>query len=278
MTEPVNIVTLKWGDRYGSVHVNRLYRGVRDNLTRPFRFLCFTDDVQGLASVIEAWPLPAIDLPERYTRTTWLKLALFADGLADMEGDCLFLDLDLLITGGIDCLFQFRPGKRCIIRNWRPKHLVFARRWLVGNSSVFRWRANPPRLPEEWTVWFEVGNSSVFRWRANTAQHIVDQFQREKDWALSSFHTEQAYLTYGLGEKYWWPESWIRSFKRHAVPSFPLNWLMAPKLPLGARVLVFHGRPGPDEALAGWRNDRPHRITRSAPWIARYWNDGYIQA
>lgn len=243
--EPVNIVTLKWGGRYGSAFVNRLYRGVSRHLARPFRFLCFTDDAQGLSPPVEAWPLPAIDLPESHARTTWLKLALFADGLADMEGDCLFLDLDLLILDGIDCFFDYRRGKHCIIRNWRQKHLVFARR-------------------------FSVGNSSVFRWRANTTQHVFDKFHFEMDWALSNFHPEQAYLTYGLGEKYWWPESWVQSFKRHAVPWFPLNLLMPPKIPADTRILVFHGRPDPDEAFAGWRTDRLHRRTRPALWIADY--------
>ena len=31
---PVNILTLKWGDRYGPVFVNRLYTSVRENLTQ----------------------------------------------------------------------------------------------------------------------------------------------------------------------------------------------------------------------------------------------------
>ena len=244
----INIVTMKWGDRYGPAYVNRLYRGVSRHLARPFRFLCFTDDAEGLSSSIETRPLPSIDLPESYARSTWLKLALFADGLANMEGDCLFLDLDLLILDDVDCFFDYMRGKHCIIRNWRQKHLVFARR-------------------------FSIGNSSVFRWRANTTQHIVDKFHREMDWALSNFRPPQSYLTYCLGEKYWWPESWVQSFKRHAVPWFPINLLVPPKIPSGTRILVFHGRPDPDEALAGWCADRLHRRTRPAPWIARYWND-----
>ena len=40
----VNILTLKWGDRYGADYVNRLYRGVKAHLHRPFRFVCVTDD------------------------------------------------------------------------------------------------------------------------------------------------------------------------------------------------------------------------------------------
>lgn len=246
---PVNILTLKWGDRYGPAFVNRLYRAVERHLTRRFRFLCLTDDASELLPEIEPHPLPPLDLPERFARTTWLKLGLFADGLAGMEGDCLFLDLDLLIVDGIDCLFDYRPGKRCIIRNWKLRHQIFRKR------------------PD-------VGNSSVFRWRAGAMQFAVDKFYAERDWALARFRPPQTYLTHALGEKYWWPEAWVRSFKRQSAPPFPLNLLTAPKLPPGTRILVFHGRPDPDEALGGYRAARLHRRTRPAPWIAGHWHDG----
>ena len=98
-----------------------VYRGVRRHLARPFRFLCFTDDAEGLSSSIEPWPLPSIDLPESYARSTWLKLALFADGLANMEGDCLCLDLDLLILDDVDCFFDYMRGKHCIHPQLAPE-------------------------------------------------------------------------------------------------------------------------------------------------------------
>lgn len=244
----MNIVTLKWGDRYGPHFANRLYGGVRRNLTRRFRFLCLTDDQTGLRSEIETYPLPLIDLPDEFARSAWLKLGLFRDRIGDMEGECLFLDLDLLITNDIDCFFDHMCGKKCIIHNWVQKHQVFKKRPNVGNSSVFRWIAN-------------------------TTQHIVDKFQSERDWALREFRPEQAYLTYSLGEKYWWPDDWVRSFKRHAIPAFPCNLLFQPKLPPGTRILVFHGRPDPDEALTGHWDARLHRRTRPAPWIADHWYD-----
>jgi len=125
---PVNIVTLKWGDRYGPHFVNRLYNGVKRHLTRDFRFLCFTDSKAGLRTGIEPYPLPSIGLPEAFSRTTWLKLGLFMDNLGDMQGDCMFLDLDLLITDKIDCFFDYMPGKKCIIHNWVQKQLVFKKR------------------------------------------------------------------------------------------------------------------------------------------------------
>ena len=242
---PVNILTLKWGDRYGPAFVNRLYSGVQANLNRPFRFHCLTDDETGLLAQIETRPLPKLDIPDRFARTPWLKLGLFADDHAELTGDCLFLDLDILITGNMDGFFDYKEGKRCIIHNWVQAHHVFKRRPDIGNSSVFRWRAKSMRF-------------------------VLEKFYSERDWALANFRPPQTYLTYALGEKYWWPDSWVRSFKRHSVPTFPFNLVMSPRLPEGTRILVFHGRPDPDQARDGYRAKRLHRRTRPAPWIADY--------
>ena len=242
---PISVLTLKWGDRYGPEFVNRLFRGVSANLHREFKFFCFTDNESGLDPGIETRPLPEIELPESHQRTTWLKLGFFTDDQPGIEGDCLFLDLDILIIGGIDCFFDFMPGKRCIIHNWKQ------------GQQIFKKRPN-------------VGNSSIVRWRANTMQFAIDKFYSERDWALANFAPPQTYLTYALGEKYWWPDEWARSFKRHAVPGFPFNLVRQPSLPPDTRILVFHGRPDPDEALPGFRAGKLHRRTRPAPWIADY--------
>ena len=44
----VNILTFKWGTLYSAEYVNRVYRGVKAHLKRPFRFVCVTDDPTGL--------------------------------------------------------------------------------------------------------------------------------------------------------------------------------------------------------------------------------------
>ena len=47
MMKGVNILTLKWGTKYGPEYANRLFAGVDRNLGLDFRFLCFTDDPKG---------------------------------------------------------------------------------------------------------------------------------------------------------------------------------------------------------------------------------------
>ena len=245
----VNVLTLKWGEKYGAEYANRLYAGVRRHLRLDFRFLCFTDDAAGLRPEIEAHPIPDFDVPPPWRRTPWLKLALFRDGLAGLAGQSLFLDLDILITGGLDDLFRFAPGRPCIIHDWeKPLQRLFRRCGEPGNSSVFR---------------FESGRSG----------EVLDRFMAERDHALGQHRTEvdQRYLTEALGPgKAWWPAEWVVSFKRHCIPPFPRNLLTPPRLPPKARIVVFHGRPNPHEAVAGYRG-RPHRNCRPTPWIAEHW-------
>ena len=252
--EKVNVICLKWGDRYPAFFVNRLYAGVRAHLHRPFRFVCVTDDPSGLADGIEAAPFPA---PPEGWRRDWphiyVKLLLFRDGLASLEGPTLFLDLDVVIVDDLDCFFDYRPGEFCIIHNWVERR-----------KQLFR---KPP----------PVGNSSMFRFEAGRSGAVYDEFFSDMERATDRklFRTEQAFLTHAvrqrLGKVNWWPDEWVRSFKRHSQRIFPLNLFLQPKLPPRVKVLVFHGRPDPDEAIAGYRGKRIHQHTVPAPWIRDFW-------
>lgn len=246
--QPVNVICFKWGTRYGVHYVNNLYAGVKKHLHRPFRFICVTEDPSGLTEGIESVPIP-----ENPGHPNWpnvfLKLLITADGFAGLQGPTLFFDIDIIITGDIDCFFDYKLGKNVIIHNW-----------IERRKTMFRKRP-------------EIGNSSVFRFEAGKSQYICDTFLKEKDRAIdrSIFVTEQAFLTYAMKERYWWPEEWVRSFKRHSMRPFPLNLFLAPVLPKDTRILVFHGRPDPDQALVGFKGKHPNRHSRPAPWISNYW-------
>ena len=111
-----NVICIKWGKKFGPQYVNSLYKMVEKNLTVPHRFVCFTDDSEGLDSRIETFPLPELDdsgLPEK----AWKKLGLFTDKLGNLEGEALFLDLDIVIRDNIDCFFE-KEGEFYIIKDW----------------------------------------------------------------------------------------------------------------------------------------------------------------
>ena len=253
---PVNIVTLKWGTRYGAEYVNRLFAAVSRNLSRPFRFICFTDDKAGLTDKITIFPIPEVDLPPRWINTGWRKLCLFQKGLP-INGSSLFLDLDIVVTGSLDDFFSFTPDKIPIIRD--PVTLA---------RKLF------PKGPP-------VGNSSVFRFTANEDGFVFEQFLREKEWALANFRPPQSYLTHCIRPRMtFWPEGWVVSFKVHCLPPWPVNLFRTAKLPAGAKIVIFHGHPDPDEARDGrWSLEKKpawkkiYKYTRPTPWIREYWGE-----
>lgn len=249
---PVNIICIKWGKRYPASYVNKLLRGVDQNLTRPYIFHCCTDDPEGLAPDIRVIPFPENPGIKSWWPHVLVKLMVTQNGFGGLQGPTLFLDLDVVITGSIDCFFDFKPGENCIIHNW-----VNWRKRLLG------------RVPH-------VGNSSVFRFDAGPeSDYIYQTFLKEMARAedTSIFNTEQAFLTYAMQDLNWWPEEWVKSYKWNCRPWFPLNLLKAPKLPADCKILVFHGLPDPDEAIAGYKGKKPHHHTKAAHWIEQYWRD-----
>lgn len=248
-TTHVNVLCLKWGQRYGAHYVNILHRAVTRHLHRPFRFFCCTEDAAGLDPGISLIPFPENPGIKRGWPDVLVKLMVTRDGFGNLEGPTMFLDLDIAIMDGIDCFFDFMPGKYCIIHNW-----VNWRKQLLGRRPA-------------------VGNSSIFRFEAGASNHIYETFIREMARAedRSIFNTEQAFLTYAMQEVHWWPEEWVRSYKWNCRPPFPLNLLRVPKAPPSCRILVFHGRPDPDEAIRGYRGRKPTHHMLAAPWIAEHW-------
>lgn len=245
----VNIVCIKWGDRYGPEYVNRLYAGVSRHLSRPFRFVCLTEKPQDINEDVVIVPFPSDPGIKRGWPDVLVKLMLFKDGFGDLKGPTLFLDLDVVIVDSMDCFFDYKPGKNCIIHNWASgiKSLM-GKRLPVGNSSIFR---------------FEAGQTNY------AYETFVEEMHRAEDRTI--FNTEQAFLTYALKSVEWWPEAWARSYKRHCRPIFPLNLWVTPRLPKDCRIMVFHGRPDPDEAVVGYHGKKLHHHVKSAPWVAEHW-------
>lgn len=236
----VNVICMKWGTKYGPEFVNRLRSMVRRHLARPHRFVCFTDDGSGLDADIEIKPLPPMDLPPGKERG-WLKLATFNRPLADLAGTTLFLDIDVVIVDSIDCLFD-HPGEFCIIHDW-----------------------NKP--------WRITGNSSVYRFEAGAHPEILDYFVKNIDRVKREVRNEQEYLTrevHRLGKLTYWPKDWCVSFKYGCMPVFPFNYFKVPTIPQGARVVVFHGLPNPDDAVIG-KGKGIRRHVLPTPWINEHW-------
>lgn len=101
----MNIITVKWGDKYSADDVNKLYYSIRNQLQwgeheNSIQFYCYTDDSIGLHPHIHWIPLIDMDL-----HGVWNKLMLFKPGILP-EGKWLYLDLDVVIQGRLDEIYM----------------------------------------------------------------------------------------------------------------------------------------------------------------------------
>jgi len=234
---------MKWGDKFPALYVNRLYGMVARNITTPFRFVCFTDNAEGIRKEVEIQDLPELHIPEVLPERGWRKLSVFAENFGGLEGPTLFLDLDVVIVDNIDTFFTY-PGDFLIAHDkYRPKRLE--------------------------------GNSSVFRFTIGQHPEILDFFVDNFSTIRQEVRHEQAYLSremHKLNKLAFWPDEWVPSFKYKCAPSWIKSWTQAPSISKGAKVILFHGLPNPPEAIKGI-SGKWHRHIQPSPWIKDYWTE-----
>ncbi len=243
---PVNILCTKWGTKYGADYVNRLYSMVSRNIARPYRFVCLTDDSTGLRPEVEAFALPLIDIPDFDAKAAWtkahgwLKLTCFANAVHDLSGPTLYLDIDIVITGGLDVFFE-PEGEFIAIKEWDKRD--------------------------------DTGNTSVFRFIIGAHSDALIPLRQDIPEATKTVRNEQEYITQYIsrqGKLKYWPAEWCRSFKRHCVRPFPLSWFQPPRLPENARVIAFHGKPNPPDAIVG-DSGKWYRKVLPTDWVKEHW-------
>lgn len=258
MTEIANIVCMKWGTKYGNDYVNRLYNMVSRNMTRPFRFVCYTDNKEGINPAVEVYDHPPFEAASLQTMGAYRKKTLCRADLAPFkEGErFLYLDLDLVIMDNIDAVFDYKPEADFII----------CYNWTRGNGTI--------------------GNSSVTMMRVGPLDYIAKDMEKDFLTYQAQYKTaSQEYMSAKVIEKYgkleFWPDAWCKSFQFHIMPSRMMRWIKKPQQPpKGTKFLIFHGSVNPPDAIAGvWPKDgKPfpfykkwYKTLRPAPWIADYY-------
>ena len=182
-----NVTCLKWGTKFTPEYVNRLFCGVRRNVTVPFTFHCFTDNTEQLHPDIKTHPLP-YDNVEGW----WYKLYMFSDEI-DMEGRMLFIDLDTLITGNIDHFVTQDTGFVVLRDLWAKKDNV--------GSAIMS---------------FEVGKY----------KHIWDTFIKNPQGAIASLrpHGDQKWVQKQQQKRIYWQDLYpkqVVSFKSECRNGLP---------------------------------------------------------
>ncbi|HQY08357.1 MAG: hypothetical protein IPG57_16245 [Burkholderiales bacterium] len=256
MDPRVNVICMKWGSMYGPEYVNHLRRGVARHLKRPHRFVCFTDDAQGLDADVEVRPLPDLGLPAGQKDLRWRKLAVFREQLADLQGTALFLDLDLVVVDDLEPFFS-APGRFLIIRD----------------DDLFRHKPLRRIDPERDRFLHSVGNSSVFRFEIGAHRYILDAYVADPKGAAQRYEISQQFQSAQLaahGDLAYWPRGWCVSFKNDCVPRHVKSYLRDPVVPAGAHIVVFAGTPKMSDVLAG-QGQKWYRRIGNIDWLRQAW-------
>lgn len=255
MTQPATIVCIKWGRLFGPEYVNRLYSGVRRNMARPVRFCCMTEHGDGLHPEIEVLDLPTEPFRADMDRALAVanrqgamrKVSLFRQGvIPDLAGPVLGFDLDVVITGPLDDIFDLAPGTVAMRHDWTEKRKGRP----TGHGSVFRY---DPAL-----------HGFLYDDLARDAYAEVERARGSEQRYTSHKAMDRDVFTYIPGD-------WVVSYKYDCNP-FPGNYLRPPRLPEAARVVCFHGHPKMDEAVAGYRGSFI-RYSKPCDWLQEHWID-----
>ncbi len=184
---------------------------VRRNLETDVPFVCFTD--------LPGRPCPGI----RYERLPadrpgwWSKLGLFRPEVRGIDSRwMLYLDLDVVITGGIKPLLHLK-GDLCIARDYPV--LTHPQRPDCNTSvMLIKVGANP----DIWESYEAMANAELRYWS-------------DQDF-LNSLYPGRIELI---------PDDWVQSYKLHGLKE---------GYPPGCRIVMFHGKPKPHECV-GWVKD-----------------------
>ena len=217
------VICINWGSQYGPPYVNRLYAMVARHLTPPFSFTCFTDNPEGMRAEVRCAPLPPLDaaMPTG-TKGIWPKARLWGPRLGELEGPVLFMDLDLVVVGPLDDFFSFGA----------PDEVILARN---------------PNTPFE-----RLGQTSLYRFPVGKLVPLQERFRADPQGVADEFQFEQRFVTRAApGGVRFWPRRWVRHFRFDCVRTLPLNFLLPPRLPAGAKVVIFPGGLLPPHAIAG---------------------------
>lgn len=239
------IICTKWGTRYPAKYANTLWSMIKRNTKRDTRLICYTDDTNGLDPEIIAYPMPTIQLPEWRKNSTWKKIALWREQLDGIEGDVLYIDLDVVITSSIDEFFDYKPESTfCVIENWTQ----------FGTG---------------------ICNTSVYRFKVGAHTYLFEKMNSDPKAILAKYPNSQTFISYEIKEKEFWPALWCQSFKHTMLPKWPLNLIKAAPLDENTKIVCFTGHPDPDEALEGrWKAPwykKIYKYTQPTPWIAEHW-------
>ena len=214
----MNFACVCYGKKYSVEYVQKLYNMVQRNTTLEHNFFIFTDyiemkidgnvNIRTFPETLNGW---------------WNKMQLFRPDTLD--GDTLYMDLDVVITGNIDCFFNHEPEADFIgMNDFNPDTKIF-------NSSVFKFK---PEVMKS-KLWQPFTDDRTKWLRYSGDQNVISD------------------LIIGHPGTRSFPDSWTQSYKwydRKGRRYHKGKWTFEHNGE--SLVTVFHGEPNPHQSDMEW--------------------------
>ena len=220
----INIACVYYGDKYTFKYVENLYNMVKRNFTIPHRFICFTDNT--VIHKQRGFKDKDIEFRQfkRHDFNGWFnKLQLFSPD-SNLEGNTLYMDLDVVIMKNIECFGYMGESKNFIgMNDFNP------------TSGLF--------------------NSSIMRFNNKYHSVIWEQYLKRRT-EFNNSHGDQEIIT-ALIKKHEdtisFPDEWTQSYKwlNRNGDRYHISKQTYEQDP-NAKICVFHGSPNPHDSTQEW--------------------------
>ena len=186
----INVICVKWGDKFTHEFVNRLFTMVKRNLTVPFTFYCYTDNPSNIREEVQI-----INIEEEFD-VWWNKLAMFKTGFVP-PGPCLFFDMDVVIQKNIDFILDYLdPEKLTMIKSY----------WKYFDPEEYG-----PNCKKRKNRYNTLKNSSVLLWNSDFLNHIWEHFYEDPDWYQLKYQGIDRFLEHEQFDVNYFPKGFIYS-------------------------------------------------------------------
>ena len=214
----MNFACVCYGKKYSVEYVQKIYNMVQRNTTLEHNFFIFTDNIEmKIDGHVNIRTFPET------LNGWWNKMHLFRPDTLD--GDTLYMDLDVVITGNIDCFFNYEPEADFIgMNDFNPDTKIF-------NSSVFKFK--PEAMKSK--LWQPFTDDRTKWLRYSGDQNVISD------------------LIIGHPGTKSFPDSWTQSYKwydRKGRRYHKGKWTFEHNGE--SLVTVFHGEPNPHQSDMDW--------------------------
>ena len=214
---------------------------VQRHLTIPHKFIIYTEHVK-MKKLIKGENVEVRKIPFHDYQGWWNKLTLFSPE-ANLKGDSLYFDLDVVITDNIDSFFTHEKDTKVVLmRDFNPTTKSY-------NSSIMRFN-NEVMTPYVWKPYLK--EKKKFN-RMQGDQNVITDCIKQVPDKFKCF-----------------PDEWTFSAKWYdrASPRFKRSKWTFKQYP-GAKVAVFHGKPDPLQLV----DVHPHESydMDTIAWVKKHW-------